>query len=144
VTSLVPRLSTWHCPRLLLSADRSTAGTVTAMRRRLLSIDISCPRDAQQQTRLRPLLLSINGTDRRTDRRTLNRFINPAPHTMMAVWTTAVELTDLMTNIIEIRGLFRKELTQFYIVLASRPSSYPLYQKFLTTRLHVNENSTTN
>jgi len=44
-----------------------------------LSIDISCPHGAQQQTRRTPLLLSIDGTDRRTDGRTLDCFINPAP-----------------------------------------------------------------
>jgi len=38
-----------------------------AERRRLLSVDISCPRGAQQQTRRTPLLLSIDGTDRRMD-----------------------------------------------------------------------------
>jgi len=32
-----------------------------------LSIDISCPHGAQQQTRRTPLLLSIDGADRRTD-----------------------------------------------------------------------------
>jgi len=32
-----------------------------------LSIDISCSHGAQQQTRRTPLLLSIDGTDRRTD-----------------------------------------------------------------------------
>jgi len=44
--------------------------TLTAFavqRRRLLSSDISCLRGAQQQTRRTPLLLSIEGTDRRTD-----------------------------------------------------------------------------
>ena len=35
-----------------------------------LSTDISCPRSTQQQTRRTPLLRSINGTDRQTDRRT--------------------------------------------------------------------------
>jgi len=32
-----------------------------------LSTDIACPQDAQQQTRRKPLVLSIDGTDRRTD-----------------------------------------------------------------------------
>jgi len=36
-----------------------------AERRRLLSVDISCPLGAQQQTRRTPL--SIDGTDRRMD-----------------------------------------------------------------------------
>jgi len=35
----------------------------------LLSIDISCRRGAQQQTRRMLLLLSIDGIDRQTDRR---------------------------------------------------------------------------
>jgi len=39
-------------------------------RRRQPSIDISCPQGAQQQTRSTPLLLSIDGTDSRTDGRT--------------------------------------------------------------------------
>ena len=38
-----------------------------AERRHLLSIDISCLYGAQQQTRRTPLLLLIDGTDRRTD-----------------------------------------------------------------------------
>jgi len=52
---------------LLLSA--SAAGT----RRRQLSIDISCPRGAQQQTCRPPLLLSTDVTDRRTDARPFHR-----------------------------------------------------------------------
>jgi len=51
-------------------------------RRRLLSADIACPRGAQQQSRHTPLLLSIDGTDRRTDGRTLERFIDPVLHTV--------------------------------------------------------------
>ena len=46
----------------------------------------------QQQTRRRPLLVSIDGTGRRTDgrtdRRTLDRFIDYAPHTMRAATKT--------------------------------------------------------
>jgi len=42
------------------------------------SIDISCPSRAQQQTRRTPL--SIDGTDRQTDGRTLGRYRDPAPH----------------------------------------------------------------
>jgi len=44
-----------------------------AARRPQLSIDISCPQDAHQQTCPPPLLLSIEGTDRQTDRRTVGR-----------------------------------------------------------------------
>ena len=68
VLSLVPRLSTF-----------------AAERRRLFSIAICCPRGAQQQTRLTALLLLIDGTDRRTYGRTLDHFIDPAPHAMWAV-----------------------------------------------------------
>ena len=55
---------------------------------RLLSVDISCSRDAQQQTRCTPLLLSIDGTDNvrtdgKTDRQTLDSFIDPAPDTTL-------------------------------------------------------------
>jgi len=37
---------------------------------------------AQQQTSRTPLLLSIDETDGRTDKRTPDRYIDPAPHTM--------------------------------------------------------------
>jgi len=40
---------------------------------RLPSIDILCPWGAKQQTRRTPLLLSIGGTDRRTDTRRIYR-----------------------------------------------------------------------
>jgi len=39
------------------------------------SIDISCPRGAQQQTRHTPLLLLISGTDRRRDKWALERLL---------------------------------------------------------------------
>jgi len=54
-----------------------TAGAPVA-RRPQLSIDISCPQGAQQQTRQPPLLLSIDGTDRRTDTRPLQMFARHA------------------------------------------------------------------
>jgi len=57
------RLSTWHCPHLLLSA--------------VLLIDNS----DQQQTRRTPLLRSNDGTHRRTD----GRYIEPGAHTVRAV-----------------------------------------------------------
>ena len=49
-------------------------------RRPPLSIDISHTRDARQQIRRTPLLLSIDGTDKQTDGRTPDRYIYPAPH----------------------------------------------------------------
>ena len=64
------RLSTWHCPHLLLSAvlrRRAAAPLLRSSRRPPLSIDIFCPRGAQQQTRRTPLLRSNDETDRRTD-----------------------------------------------------------------------------
>jgi len=51
-------------------------------RRSPLTIDISCSRGAQQQTRRTPQWLLNDGTHRRTGRRTLDRYIDPAPHTM--------------------------------------------------------------
>jgi len=65
----------------------------TRRRRPPLSIDISCPHGAQQQTR-RPLLLSIDGTDRRT----LDRFTDPAPHTMRAMSIKSVMLIMLIDH----------------------------------------------
>jgi len=63
-----------------------TLPAFAAERRRLLPIHISYPHGAQQQTRRTPLLLSIDGKDGQTDgRRTLDRFVNPAQHTMRAV-----------------------------------------------------------
>ena len=46
---------------------------------------ISGPRGAQQQTRRTPLSLSIDGTDRQTDGRTLDRFIEPAPRAVSLI-----------------------------------------------------------
>jgi len=62
-----PLLSTWRPP---------------------LSIDISSPRGAQQQTRR-----TSRGMMGQTDGRTLDRFIDPAPHTMRAVSIHRVTVT---------------------------------------------------
>jgi len=80
-----PRPSTVNVTlaHLLLSAGACSWYTTL---RRQLSIDISCPQDAQQQTRRPPLLLPIDGTDRRSDRQTDARpFHRPCSHTMQAV-----------------------------------------------------------
>jgi len=85
---------------------RAAAQLLLAARRTPSSIDISCPRRAQQQTRR--TLLSIDGTDRQTDRqtdgrtdgqtdgqtdgRTLNRFVDPVPHTMRAMSKMSVRV----------------------------------------------------
>ena len=62
-----------------------------AAERPSLSINISCPRGAQQQTHHTPLLRSNDGTDAWTDRQTdggtLDRFIDPATHIMRAAST---------------------------------------------------------
>jgi len=60
--SFVPRLSTWHCPHLLLSAP---AGG-TWRRRQQLSIDISCLQGAQQQDGRRCCCRRTGQTDGRT------------------------------------------------------------------------------
>jgi len=54
-------------------------------RQQEISIGIYCPQGAQQQTHGTLLLLSVDGTDRRTDERTP---IDPAPHTMRAASKT--------------------------------------------------------
>jgi len=59
-----------------------------------LSINISCPQGAQLQTNRLPLLLLIDGTDRRTDERTLDGYIDPAPHTVR----TASIILDTVTK----------------------------------------------
>jgi len=56
----------------------SACGTAPAALPQLsIDIDISCPQGAQQQTRRPPLLLSIDGTDRRIP----DRYTDPTPHT---------------------------------------------------------------
>ena len=73
VFSLLRRLSKWRCPHLLLSAD---VGCTAPAARPQLSIYISCLQGAQQQTRRTPLLLLIHAKNGRTDRRTLDRYID--------------------------------------------------------------------
>jgi len=53
------------------------------------SIDISCPSRAQQQTRRTPL--SIDGTDRQTDGRTLGRYRDPPLRTVVSIRDDAIE-----------------------------------------------------
>ena len=52
------------------------------------SIDISCPSGPQQLTRRRSGRRPNDGTDSRTDGRTLGSFIDSAAHTMRAVTIT--------------------------------------------------------
>jgi len=60
---------------LAFAAVRRAAAPLllSGRRQRLLSIDISCPQGAQQQTRRTLLQRSIDGTDRQTDGRTPDR-----------------------------------------------------------------------
>jgi len=57
--------------------------------RRRLHAAVDRYQGAQQQTRRPPLLLSIDGSDGRTDKRTLDRFIDTAPHTRPTVWAVS-------------------------------------------------------
>jgi len=87
-----PRASAVNVALPAFAAERRAASVVAAERRRrrlqlvrgdgarsYRSISPARGRDDRamgRQIRRRPLLLSIDGTDRRTDRRTLNRFID--------------------------------------------------------------------
>jgi len=85
VSSFLRQLSTCHCSYLLLSAVqplRAAGPLLLGARRPPLSFDISCPHGAQQQTRRTPRLRSNDG---KKDGRTLDRFIDPASHTMRQV-----------------------------------------------------------
>jgi len=59
--------------------NAANATTYKSVRICSTTIDISCPQGAQQQTRQPPLLLSIDGKDRRTDgHRTVTYRVDPA------------------------------------------------------------------
>ena len=84
VFSFLRQLSTRHCPHVLLQSAvccwAPCCGAAAAECRRLQqSIDMSRPPGAQQQTRRTPVLRSIDGTNIRTDGRTLDRFTDLAP-----------------------------------------------------------------
>ena len=64
-------LSAFGAEHSLLSADACSPQ---------LSIDIFCQHGDHQQTRRPPLLMSIDGTDRRKDGRTPDRYVDPALH----------------------------------------------------------------
>jgi len=81
------------------AADRRAAAPCWAplllgVRRPPLSIDISCPHSARQRTCRTPLLRSNDGTDKRTDRRPPDRFIDPAPPTMRALSARQQSVAD--------------------------------------------------
>ena len=71
------RLSAWHCLHLVLSVVLRRHAARRPCRCRM-SIDISCPQTAQQQTCHTSLLWWNDGTDGQTDWQTPGRYINPA------------------------------------------------------------------
>jgi len=62
-------VSLTHLPAFAAERRRRTRRSTALTTRLQLLIDISCPQGAQQQTHRPPLLLSIDGTDGRTDGR---------------------------------------------------------------------------
>ena len=96
--SLASRLSTRHCPHLLLRA-------VAVLRRRCCW----APAPAISPTRRMLLLLSIDGWwDRQTDGRTLDRFIDPAPHILCGQGQLVANKTFLLWQW-QINKLVRKD-----------------------------------
>jgi len=96
--SVQPRSSAVNMTLPAFAAKRRAAAPLLlGARRPPLSIDISCPHGAQQQTRRTPMLMSSDGrrTDGQTDRRAIDRSIDPAPHTMRPVWILGVMETVL-------------------------------------------------
>jgi len=91
--SVQPRSSAVNMTLPAFAAKRRAAAPLLlGARRPPLSIDISCPHGAQQQTRRTPRLMSSDGrrTDGQTDGRTIDRSIDPAPHTTWPVWILGV------------------------------------------------------
>jgi len=72
------------------------------LRRPSLSIDISCPRGAQQQTRRTLLQRSIDGTDRQTDRQT---DAHRTPHTTVQTVSTIGAAENVSSSAAKRRGL---------------------------------------
>ena len=74
------------------AAERWRLHSTAPAARPQLFIDVSCRQGAQQQTRRPPLLLSIDGTDKRTERwtdgRTYDRYIDSVWHIMRATSIT--------------------------------------------------------
>jgi len=78
--NLLPRLLARRYPHLLLSAGACSSASAAPLR---LSIDISCPRGAQHSANQPVAVAAVfrrdRHADRRTDGRTLDRFIDPRP-----------------------------------------------------------------
>ena len=110
VFSLVPRLSTRHCPHLLLSTvlrQRRCCWASAAVDRYLLPAGrpaANLSHAAATVDRNRPwhsIRDRIDGTDGRTDgRRTPDRYIDSAPHTIrtVSVARDRISLTDHVTR----------------------------------------------
>ena len=81
--SLLRRLSAWRCPHLLPSSGaRCTAPAAHPQ----LSINSPAGRALSSKPAARHCCCRLmDQTDGRTDKRTLDRCIDPAPHTMLAV-----------------------------------------------------------
>jgi len=81
-----------------------------------LSIDISCPWSAQQQTRRTLLQRSIDWTDKRTDGRTPDRCIDSASSVQKDVFRRLKVLSYLCclprTTVFSAAALFRRCLAQ--------------------------------
>jgi len=82
VFSLVPRLSTWHCPHLLLSICCVLYGAVVAERRACYR-SVFPVRDAH--SKIPAARCCCCRSTGQTDGLTRNRFIYSAPHTMRTV-----------------------------------------------------------
>ena len=123
--SVVRRVSTWHCPHLLLSVVlwcRVDAG------RPPLSINISCQHGAQQQTCHMPLLQSNDGTNRWKDTRPFHRpcsayYVgsdnNPLLHQSVSPFAQN-ENIKLIRNVLQhatLKNLFKLTELRFYIPL---------------------------
>jgi len=92
-------------------------------------IDFSWPRGAQQQARRTPLLLSIDGTDRQTDRRTLDRFIDPAKQAASTILKNLSPSTCLLID-----GISKQGTT-------TTPVLWPLFHDNLVSRYHKGKTS---
>jgi len=101
-----------------------------AARRRQLSIDVSCLQGAQQQTRRPPLLLSMNGTDRRTDVRPLHRPCSAYYAGSVNKWKLKSAFKQFLVHIIRacsqyflLTDAFRNRLLHLHSFLSQLPKA---------------------
>ena len=107
----------------------TTAGAVATERLRLVSLSISCPRSAQQQTRRRPLLLSMDGKDRQTD---VQPFHRPCSAYADSVNKTALSEKRSGKTIFETVVMCGKTrlLLKYFSAFLSKPHS-PQFRRWL-------------